>query len=161
MSSSTTAMEKIQAPSMSLTTLVQGVVVRSAIVLTPVTVMFFMSIFKIDSISGLPAGLEVSAFSMIGIVSVLYFQRKTLGIKSIVALLVSAVAMLAVAIMRIDYIPWLPYGLEISVLSMIGVVSIQYPFAILVLKYYQKIARQTKERIKEKFAALDQAEAAP
>lgn len=160
MSSSTPTMGKTQAPPMSLATLIRGVVVRSAIVLTPVTVMFFVSIFKIDNIPGLPANLEVSAFSMIGIVSVLYFQRKTLGVKSIVALLGAAAFLIAVAVMRIDYIPGLPYGLEISVLSMMGIVSIQYPFAVMVLKYYQKLAGKTEARIKEKLDALDQAGAA-
>lgn len=137
---------------MTQSELIQGVVVRVAIVGVPLTVMVMMSVFGMDVVT--VQGLEFRGFSIFAIPAVLHFFAKYMRVDKPLFLWIAAPLLLGVAISQWDVVGDVPVIGSLSLLSLLGIVSIQYPLAVWLLSFYQKVAADTERSIEIKMEGL-------
>lgn len=125
--------------------LIQGVIVRVAIVGVPLSVMVLMSLFDIDVLEF--EGWEIRVFSMFSIPGILHFAAYRLGWDHPAFLWVSVPALFVVALFQYDVVPGFPALGSISFMSLLGIVAIHYPFAIWLLAFYQKKAKEAEYKM--------------
>lgn len=141
-------------PTMTLNTMVRGIVVRVAIASVFIAALMWASYIGIDRIPVPELGGEVRIFSLFGILTVIrFFHLMTKG-RSLALYALIGLALLPVMVFQMDRVPYLPEGMDISLLSLMGVVLIHYPFAIALLWFYQHQANRTRKRINQALADL-------
>ena len=135
--------------------LIQGVIVRVAIVMPVVVVVTAMMAVDADVIY--LNGIPIPYLSLLAVGAILYGIAE-LGLDHPAFLWCLLLALLAVALLRLDETS-MPYtGIQIRWMAMLGIVALQQPFAVMVLAVYQRMAKQTNRRIEIEMDALSRTE---
>jgi len=156
---STDQNEGTQAPDSALRLFLRGLVIRVGLGIIPVIAMVWMMIVDIGTFRiGLDL-LEIRVFSLFGIVSAIVLARVWLKLKSIILYGLIAIILFGVMLFRVDVLITPIYPLQISVLSLMGMVVIQHPFAGFLGWFYRTAAKRAQKRIKTKLKAINAVDA--
>jgi len=145
---------------MTLLELIQGLMVRILIMGILVACFFAMAINDVDivllELSG--ATIELPWFSMLGAIALWYVTSHKLLLDYPPFQWLILIVGIVIALTQWDRIsvPMFSADLEIRVMSLLGIVALQNPIAIWILKIYQRKAGKTDRTLKIRMAGREQ-----
>lgn len=131
-------------PPMTLFTAIRGIVTRVAIATPLIAALVWATVIGADAFTIIPGiGLEIRLLSLMGIFSVIRFLRTK--IKAGASVQIGAtIILIALMLLSLDRLPLISLFVDISVLSLMGIVVIQHPFAWFLLWAYGRLASRSR-----------------